>query len=1389
MSPLGRAWSVSRMSLFGAGSALHQPASLLLAFCLAVSIVVFAAPARAAAPETPVPVGPGDTTTGAAISPTLEVTVSDSDGDAMDVTFYGRRAGEPLPGPDFTIIAVPDTQHYTDNDGLNAAHFAAQTQWIVDNMDDLNIAFVTGLGDIVQNGDSTTSQWEIADAAYATIEDDEATGLAHGIPYGLAVGNHDQIGGTTNYNTYFGFNRFRGRTYFGGRQSTGNFNNHYELFSVGDMDFMVFHLEYDTSPDAAVLDWADAEIAAHPNRSVIVSTHYLMNIGNSGSFGTQGQAIFTALSDNENVFMMLGGHMHGEGQRQDTGSNGNVIHSLLSDYQDLANGGNGWLRIMEFSPANDEITVATYSPVLDQYGTDATMGDDTTSAPFTLPYDMLGDSWVEIGTDTGVATGSNASIVWPDRDGFAEYEWYAVADDGTGEATTGPTWTFTTGEVPVPPSGTVEARVSQSSDDAEERVSGGAVNLSSTDLELVRDGSNDQFVGMRFQNVTVPIGATITSAYLEFEVDETVDIDPTTLTISGVDADDPTTFTSATFDVSSRTQTTAEVAWEPPSWGATSAKHQSSDIASVVQEIVDRPGWSRGNAMAFVVEGSGRRVAESYDGEAGAAPLLVVDYTTVPSISVSGTPLSEFSSEPGVPSSEQSYAVTGWSLTEEIEVTAPADFEVAAASGGPFGASMVLPRSGGEVFVRMNTASEGSPSGVVSHSTAGATTVDVAVSGTVADIPVEWVAFNDMNTLGGDPNASHVTEYTYQESGTLKDYATGVVLPVVVSGSTSATLSRYGDGGPAASGTDAGAAFGGIVDLAGTDQLEEISDSATLTFSGLDPTETYAITLSANRANPSYDGQRWARVTIEGADAVVPASSSGVVENSARSVSFSIGDNTADGLVAKWVEISPGLDGAFSVTSEWDNGYGGTKGYAMAAYKIETYAPVSSPASVVASADNTMDLYVNGELVASSTNWMEATSFATDLAPGDVVGVHATDLDWSGGLLAEIEWDGSTFVSDTSWKVTASTPASGWAFRGFDDSGWDDATSYGSWGAVPWMDWMSGFPSPTDAQWIWTDQNDNTGDDDVYFRWVVGTPSAATDTVVASADNMMDVYVNGTLVGSSTNWMEAQTFFDNLSATDVIGVHATDIPEAFGSGGFIALIDWDGNTTVSDTSWKVTASTPGSDWADEGFNDDLWDDATSYGSWGVSPWMDWMTGFPSGSSAQWIWSDDRVGDDDVYFRKELGTPSAATDTIVASADNEMELFVNGVSVATSSDWLTATTVFADLAAEDVIAVHATDLDVGGLIGGFIAQIEWDGNTAVSDTSWKVTTSAPATGWNNKGFDDSSWDGASSSGVFGASPWMDWMSGFPSPTTAQWIWSADREADNDVYLRYTLPSSP
>lgn len=173
---------------------------------------------------------------------------------------------------------------------------------------------------------------------------------------------------------------------------------------------------------------------------------------------------------------------------------------------------------------------------------------------------------------------------------------------------------------------TVDVRVSNGNDDAEQYVSSGNMNRGSTDLEFVNDGG-DQIVGIRFRYVQVPKGSTINNVYIEFEVDET-DNGATNLVIAGEDADWAKRFSSINSDISNRTPTTALVLWNGiGAWNFVNEKKQTPDLSTVVQEIVNREGWSMGNPMAFLITGSGKRVAESYNGESSNAPLLHIDYT------------------------------------------------------------------------------------------------------------------------------------------------------------------------------------------------------------------------------------------------------------------------------------------------------------------------------------------------------------------------------------------------------------------------------------------------------------------------------------------------------------------------------------------------------------------------------------------------------------------------------------------------------------------------------------------------------------------------------------------------------------------------------------------
>lgn len=392
-------------------------------------------------PDIPVPVEPADQATGVSTAPLLSVQVSDPESQELSVTFYGRR--KLSDADDFTIIGLPDTQYYTGEkyEGTPAI-FYSQTQWITDNKALDNIVFVSQLGDCVENGDAVEDEWKIADTAMKKIEDPLTTLLEDGIPYGIAVGNHDQspfgnaAGTTALYNAYFGESRFSGRNYYGGFYGS-NYDNHYELFSAGGMDFIVIHLEYDPNSNTDVLDWADDVLTSHADRRAIIVSHFLIIFGNPGPFGPQGQAIYNQFKDNTNVFLMLCGHVSGEGRRTDT-YNGHSIHTVLADYQNRPEGGTGWLRIMRFSPVANTISIKTYSPWLDTWETD----DDS---EFTLPYDMEDAGFQQIGEVTGIPSGTLATTEWPGLDPNTEYEWYAVVNDGT-DQTTGPEWSFTTGD-------------------------------------------------------------------------------------------------------------------------------------------------------------------------------------------------------------------------------------------------------------------------------------------------------------------------------------------------------------------------------------------------------------------------------------------------------------------------------------------------------------------------------------------------------------------------------------------------------------------------------------------------------------------------------------------------------------------------------------------------------------------------------------------------------------------------------------------------------------------------------------------------------------------------------------------------------------------------------
>lgn len=181
---------------------------------------------------------------------------------------------------------------------------------------------------------------------------------------------------------------------------------------------------------------------------------------------------------------------------------------------------------------------------------------------------------------------------------------------------------------------TFSARVNSSTDDAEEAVTSGDMYDDSSDLEMSFDDfvSDNQLVGIRFNNVSVPSGATVINAYIQFQVDEDKMNDPCNLEIYMEDNVNPATYSTIAFDISGRTYLPAPVMWDPASWPSSTIGRQgfsqrTTDISALVSTMLSNPNWTNGNAMAFKIEGIGTRTAESWDGDANGAPMLVIEYT------------------------------------------------------------------------------------------------------------------------------------------------------------------------------------------------------------------------------------------------------------------------------------------------------------------------------------------------------------------------------------------------------------------------------------------------------------------------------------------------------------------------------------------------------------------------------------------------------------------------------------------------------------------------------------------------------------------------------------------------------------------------------------------
>jgi VCBS repeat-containing protein len=296
----------------------------------------------------------------------------------------------------------------------------------------------------------------------------------------------------------------------------------------------------------------------------------------------------------------------------------------------------------------------------------------------------------------------------------------------------------------------VTSRISASTDDVEERNDTGAVDVNGDgstgrmSLQTYREYTTGvgtlNWWGLRFLNINVPPGATITSADIKFRANVTSGSTDAGMTLWGQLLVNPGTFSSTANNVTSRTRTFASTTWAMPAW-TDGSDYLSGDLTNVVQEIVNQTGWVANQPLVIIGQNtvSQNRAAISWDTTTTGptlAPLLTVCYSVnSPTITVNST-MTSFNSPVGTPSTQQSYTVSGSNLTNDIVITPPTDFEISLTGGAGFTATnpITLDKGSGTIaattiYVRLNPTTATTYSANITHVSSGATSRNVAVTG------------------------------------------------------------------------------------------------------------------------------------------------------------------------------------------------------------------------------------------------------------------------------------------------------------------------------------------------------------------------------------------------------------------------------------------------------------------------------------------------------------------------------------------------------------------------------------------------------------------------------------------------------------------------------------
>ena len=171
-------------------------------------------------------------------------------------------------------------------------------------------------------------------------------------------------------------------------------------------------------------------------------------------------------------------------------------------------------------------------------------------------------------------------------------------------------------EIPIVVTDTIDDEgilVAVSSDDAEQQ-NDEIDALFDDDLDAGWEGApedqNILITGLRFRDVFIPEAAIIDSAFIQIWSHEGKSAeDIARITIVGENSDNAQTYTEDAL-ITARPETTNKVLWEVAEEWELWEQYQSPDISAIVKEIINRPGWVPGNALAFALKGENQGLSD-----------------------------------------------------------------------------------------------------------------------------------------------------------------------------------------------------------------------------------------------------------------------------------------------------------------------------------------------------------------------------------------------------------------------------------------------------------------------------------------------------------------------------------------------------------------------------------------------------------------------------------------------------------------------------------------------------------------------------------------------------------------------------------------------------------